>query len=129
MNVRIKTHVTLALGVTVLLTPALMGFAHAQAIDELMQSATARANNAWGYLINSVGFIGGGGLLMGSLFYAYKKHNRTGGNDVSYGRIIAAAVVGTCLLALPFYERTVSSTIFGSRATITGEQQTIRFDQ
>jgi cytochrome bd-type quinol oxidase subunit 2 len=129
MNVRIKSHVTLALGVTALLTPALMGFAHAQAIDEIAQSATNRINIAWGYLINMIGYVGGVGLLFGSLFFAYKKHNRTGGNDVSYGRIIAAAVVGTCLLAIPFYERTVSSTIFGSRATITGEQQTIRFDQ
>lgn len=129
MNARIKSHVTLALGVTVLLTPALMEIGHAQAIDEIAQSATNRINIAWGYLINMIGYVGGVGLLFGSLFFAYKKHNRTGGNDVSYGRIIAAAVVGTCLLAIPFYERTVSSTIFGSRATITGEQQTIRFDQ
>lgn len=129
MNARIKSHVTLALGVTVILTPALLEIGHAQAIDEIAEAATRRINIAWGYLINTVGYVGGVGLLCGSLFFAYRKHNRVGSNDVSYGRIIAAAVVGTCLLALPYYARTSSWTFFGARGTITGEQQTIKFDQ
>ncbi|WP_025827378.1 hypothetical protein [Acetobacter okinawensis] len=129
MNVRIKSHVALALGATALVVPALTGVGHAQAIDEMMQTATGHVNTAWGYLINSVGFIGGGGLLIGSLFSAYKKHNGMGGNNTSYGKILGAAVVGTCLLALPFYERTASTTLWGSKATITGEQQTIKFNQ
>lgn len=129
MNVRIKSHVALALGATALIVPALTGVGHAQAIDEMMQTATGHANTAWGYLLNAVGFIGGGGLLVGSLFSAYKKHNGMGGNNTGYGKILAAAVVGTCLLALPFYERTASTTLWGTKATITGDQQTIKFNQ
>lgn len=129
MNVRIKNHAALALCATALLASALTGIGHAQAIDELMQNATNRANNAWGYVLNSVGFIGGGGLLAGSLFTAYRKHSGTAGSNTGYGRILAAAVVGTCLLGLTFYERTASTTVFGSKATITGTQQKITFDQ
>lgn len=129
MTIRIKSHVTLALGATALILPALTGIGHAQAVDEIMQNATGHVNTAWGYLINSVGFVGGGGLLMGSLFSAYRKHNGMGGNNTGYGKILAAAVVGTCLLALPFYERTASMTVFGAKASITGEQQTIKFSQ
>lgn len=130
MNVRIKRHIIPALGLTLLGVAVLTGVCHAQeAVDERMQSATSHVNTAWGYLLNSVGFIGGGGLLLGSLFNAYKKHNRTGANDISYGKILAAAVIGTCLLGLPFYEGTVSATLWDSRATITGEQQMIKFNQ
>ena len=129
MTIRIKSHVTLAIGATALILPALTGIGHAQAVDEIMQNATGHVNTGWGYLINSVGFVGGGGLLMGSLFSAYRKHNGMGGNNTGYGKILAAAVVGTCLLALPFYERTASMTVFGAKASITGEQQTIKFSQ
>lgn len=129
MTIRIKSHVTLALGATALILPALTGIGHAQAVDEIMLNATGHVNTGWGYLINSVGFVGGGGLLMGSLFSAYRKHNGMGGNNTGYGKILAAAVVGTCLLALPFYERTASMTVFGAKASITGEQQTIKFSQ
>ncbi|BBC81879.1 hypothetical protein AcetOrient_orf00263p (plasmid) [Acetobacter orientalis] len=129
MTIRIKSHVTLALGATALILPALTGIGHAQAVDEVMQNATGHINTGWGYLINSVGFVGGGGLLIGSLFSAYKKHNGMGGNNTGYGKILAAAGVGTCLLALPFYERTASMTVFGAKASITGEQQTIKFSQ
>lgn len=129
MNVRIKSHLTLALCASALIVPVLTGVSHAQAIDELMQNATTRVNTAWGYLLNAVGFIGGGGLLMGSLFSAYRKHNGMGGNNTGYGKVLAAAVVGTCLLGLTFYERTASTTVFGSKASITGEQQKITFDQ
>lgn len=129
MTIRIKSHVTLAIGATALILPALTGIGHAQAVDEIMQNATGHVNTAWGYLINSVGFVGGGGLLMGSLFFAYKKHNGMGGNNTGYGKILSAAVVGTLLLALPFYERTASMTVFGAKASITGDQQTIKFTQ
>jgi hypothetical protein len=108
---------------------ALTGACHAQAIDERMRSVTGHVNEAWGYVLNSFGFIGGGGLLMGSLFFAYRKHNRVGSNDITYGRIIAALVIGTCLLCMPFYVGTASMTIFNAKNTITGEQQTIKFDQ
>lgn len=102
---------------------------HAQDFEELARSASNRVNNGWGYLINSFCYIVGGGLLIGSLIFAYRKHNRMGSNDVGYGKILMALVVGTCLLALPRYAGTASSTIFGLKATITGEQQTIKFDE
>lgn len=129
MNVRIKTHGIPALGATILGMAALTGACHAQAIDERMRSVTGHVNEAWGYLLNSVGFVGGGGLLIGSLIFAYRKHHRMGGNDISYGMIIAALVIGTCLLGLPFYVGTASSTVFDAKAIITGTQQTIKFDQ
>lgn len=130
MNVRIKSHVIPALGLVILGAVVLTGVCHAQeAIDQKMQAATGHVNTAWGYLLNSVGFIGGGSLLLGSLFSAYRKHNGTGGNNTGYGKILAAAVIGTCLLGLPFYEGTASATLWGAKATITGEQQMIKFNQ
>ena len=129
MNIRINNRVVIALCVAALVMPALTDVCHAMDFEELARSATSRLNNGWGYVMNSFCYIVGAGLLIGSLIFAYRKHNRMGGNDGGYGKLLTALVVGTCLLALPYYEGTASSTLWGSRATITGEQQTIKFDQ
>jgi hypothetical protein len=129
MNVRIKTHGIPALGATILGMAALTGACHAQAIDERARSVTGHVNEAAGYFMNMVCYLGGGGLLIGSLIFAYLKHKRRGNSDIGYGAILAALVVGTGLLCLPYYVGTASSTLFDTKASITGEQQTIRFEQ
>lgn len=103
--------------------------AHAQAIDTITQATTGHVNNAWGYLLNSVCWVLGGSLLLGSIWGLYQKHRNNSGMNASMGKIVAGALCGAILVGFPFYVKTASFTIWDATSTVTGEQKMMTFDK
>lgn len=132
MNVRISTTRALpAAGLAVAALIALPARAHAaQAFDEWAQSVSGHILGGAGYLVNMVGFIGGVCLPFASLVMIYLKHNgKGGGHNIGYGAIVSAAFVGVGLLSITIYAGDLGQTLWGQKASITGAQQKITFDQ
>lgn len=131
MNVRINSpRILTMLSLAAIIAVCFSGHAHAaEAFDEMMQSASGRILTGWQYGLNMVGFIGGSGMLFGSLLMIYLKHNGKGAHQVGYGAIISTALVGTLLIGFTIYEGVLSQTFLGQKSSITGAQQKIIFDQ
>ncbi|WP_025860776.1 hypothetical protein [Acetobacter papayae] len=131
MNVRINSPRMLTmLSVAAIVAVCFSGHAHAaEAFDEMMQSASGHILSGWQYGLNMVGFIGGSGMLIGSLVMIYLKHNGKGGQQIGYGAIVSTALVGTLLIGFTIYEGVLSQTFLGQKSSITGAQQKITFDQ
>lgn len=102
--------------------------AHAQAFDQVAQSASAHVIAGWGYLLNMVCWIGGGLLLAISVFSWYQ-HQRNPNSGIRMGMVIAGLVCGGLLLTLPFLAKTATFTLFDQSPAVTGEQKQMLFDQ
>jgi uncharacterized BrkB/YihY/UPF0761 family membrane protein len=131
MNVRLNSsRILTTLALATIITVGFSAHAHAeQAFDELMQSASGHILTGWQYGLNMVGFICGSGMLLGSLFMIYLKHNGKGAHQVGYGAIVTTALIGTLLFGFTVYEGVLSQTLLGKKGSITGAQQKITFDQ
>ncbi|MCP1242780.1 hypothetical protein GOB86_10450 [Acetobacter lambici] len=123
-----KKNICLLLFISVALMPILLGHAHAQAIDEVAEQATDRANKAFGYILNSFCFIVGGSLLAAGILSLYQKHrNNNAGTSMAY--IASAFLCGGFLIGFPFVVRTASFSFWNTTTTVTGEQRMMQFDK
>lgn len=123
-----KKQIGMFLLAAVLLAPLLIGDAHAQAADDIAQTATNHLNKAFAYIINSVCFCGGGYLLLSGITALYQKHkNNNAGTSAS--RIGFAFLCGTMLIGFPFLVRTASLSFWNESPTVTGEQRMMMFDR
>lgn len=116
------------LGVCVLALHLANTSAHAQAIDQMAQTASAHVITAWGYVLNMVCWIGGGLLLAISIFSWYQ-HQRNPNSGIRMGMVLAGLVCGGLLLTLPFLAKTATFTLFDQSPAVTGEQKQMLFDQ
>ena len=127
MRIRLRTPLTaLVLGGTFAILLPHVG--HAQAIDDVAQSATARFLKAWAYVINMAGFIGGGGMLLASVFGWYM-HQKNPNAGRGLGLVLAGFVCGALLLSFPFLAKTASLSVFSGGVQATGDQKMMKFDQ
>lgn len=111
-----------------LIIPSFMTSAHAQAIDEIIQQTSQRANNGFSYGLNSFCYIAGACLLAGAVLAYYLKHkNNTPG--ITNGRILSAFLAGGCLIGFPYLVKTTSFTFWNANTSVTGEQQMMHFDK
>lgn len=123
-----KRNLGFLLLVSVALMPIFLGYAHAQAIDDVAEQATNRANRAFGYILNSFCFIVGGSLLAAGIMSLYQKHrNNNAGTSMAY--IAGAFLCGGFLIGFPFAVRTASFTFWNAATSVTGEQRMMQFDK
>lgn len=127
MRTRLRTPLTaLVLGGTLAILLPHVG--HAQAIDDITQQASQHVLKAWSYLINMVGFVGGGALLLASVFGWYM-HQKNPNAGRGLGLVLAGFVCAALLLSFPFLARTTSLSVFSGGVQATGDQKMMKFDQ
>ena len=102
--------------------------AQAQAIDVVAQQASGHISTAFGYIINTVCFVGGGSLLAIAIF-GWWQHQRNPNAGSKPTMVLAGFICGGLLLAFPFVAKTASFTVFGQGPSATGAQQQMQFNQ
>lgn len=102
--------------------------AHAQAIDTVAQAATGHIDTAFGYMLNTICFVGGA-ILLAMAVFGWWQHQRNPNAGARPTMVLAGFLCGGLLLAFPFVVKTATFTVFGQGPSATGAQQQMQFNQ